>query len=72
MKWFAAIDLGNRRTTDAKVHMNFIRDDLMRLQNVRGEMPGPEELDVLLNQSQPMRLAVIGFEGNRWLTLHFD
>jgi len=72
MKWFAAIDLGNRRAAEAKVHMNFIRDDLMCLQNVRGEMLSPEELDALLNQSQPMRLAVIGFKGNRWLTLHSD
>ena len=72
MKWFAAIDLGNRRAAEAKVHMNFIRDDLMCLQNVRGEMLSPEELDALLNQSQPMRLAVIGLKENRWLTLHSD
>jgi cyclopropane fatty-acyl-phospholipid synthase-like methyltransferase len=32
----AAIDLGNRRAADATVSVNFIRDDLTNLQNVRG------------------------------------
>jgi cyclopropane fatty-acyl-phospholipid synthase-like methyltransferase len=32
----AAIDLGNRRAAQAKVRVNFIRDDLTNLQNVRG------------------------------------
>lgn len=32
----AAIDLGNRRAAAANVRVNFIRDDLTNLQNVRG------------------------------------
>ena len=44
----------------------------MCLPNVRGETLSPKELDALFNQSQPMRLAVIGLKENRWLTLHSD
>jgi hypothetical protein len=40
--------------------------------NVRGETLSPKELAALFNQSQPMRLAVIGLKENRWLTLHSD
>ena len=74
----AAIDLGNKRAAEANVRVNFIRDDLTHLQNVRGTFDllvdygtlddlKPARRDLYLQNVLPLTYA-----GSRFLLYCFE
>ena len=74
----AAIDLGNQRAAEANVRVNFIRDDLTHLQNVRGTFDllvdygtlddlKPAQRDLYLQNVLPLTHA-----GSRFLLYCFE
>ena len=74
----AAVDLGNKRAADANVQVNFIRDDLTNLQNVRGTFDLLVDYGTLDDLKPPQRdryvqnILPLTHAGTRYLLYCFE
>ena len=74
----AAVDLGNKRAADANVSVNFIRDDLTNLQNVRGTFDVLVDYGTLDDLKPPQRdryvqnILPLTHAGTRYLLYCFE
>ena len=74
----AAVDLGNKRAADANVQVNFIRDDLTNLQNVRGTFDVLVDYGTLDDLKPPQRdryvqnILPLTHAGTRYLLYCFE
>ncbi len=74
----AAVDLGNKRAADANVRVNFIRDDLTNLQNVRGTFDLLVDYGTLDDLKPPQRdryvqnILPLTHAGSRYLLFCFE
>ena len=74
----AAVDLGNKRAADANVQVNFIRDDLTNLHNVRGTFDLLVDYGTLDDLKPPQRdryvqnILLLTHAGTRYLLYCFE